>query len=342
MLELELLAIVLLSAPWSVSPQAVKLEKAAPESEITFTTIGQLETPETVTVTTSSLFHRAAERVVVGPLVEGYTWAEFNVDGEFRRLYKRRGEGPGEFERVDRVVPLESGAYLVFGSGRVTILSPDWEHIDSRLLVGVPLDGFPLSGGGAFVAFMGLEGGDQTVSLLRFDETGSLVHQRSVANPGLSTFGGRVAHDPRSGMFYFASAARYEIVATDTLGETRKIFRREPDWFPEPEEVEWSRSPVPRSLPLVLEFFDGRLWLLYAVRNEGAQWGGFREIQEFEARHSFVLEVIDPGTGTVVATETYDRAPFHGASSGGLFVHLDEDPATGLISPDLVVPSLNP
>jgi len=69
---------------------------------------------------------------LAGSLESPYPWAEFDADGQFVGLYGRRGQGPGEFQFITALSPIDDEHVAVMSSSRVTLMTRGGQYVDSR------------------------------------------------------------------------------------------------------------------------------------------------------------------------------------------------------------------
>lgn len=299
-------------------------------SQLAVTEITRLNPVDQATFVPATQVASSADGYWTAPLIERFGWAEYSLEGDFRGLRGREGQGPGEALTVRMAVPLPDGGTVLFHDNRISVLSPAREYLHGRLAVGVPLGAFFELDGGFFAPFLsyGSEGGE--VVLHRFDDQGRLIHTVPVRALDLRS-PARVAFDPR-GFVYLLDLYEYRIVEADSTGIVREVWSRDPDWFRDAIRLPTGEF-LPRTILQSAHVSDGEIWLLFSVLRPGQEWGGFDSVAEFERRNEFMLEVIDLETRTVLFSERFDVPPYHRTTIGGRRVYrLIEDPRTGLIT----------
>lgn len=289
----------------------------------------RLESTGDLTITGASRVYWNGKRYIVSLLQSGYRWAEFDDAGELIRVFGSRGDGPGEYRSIQLVVPLGSRGRLVFHDSRYTVLR-DGLPVSSRLFVGLVLGAFPHAAGGATVLVLKPERGGEQLYDVQFDQLGKVVAERQIhLDEGFSP--SRVAYDGRES-FYVLDSFNYRIAVVDTTGAVTGYFARDASWFQGPTKGD-DGGARPRTISEGI-FHDGEnVWVVFAVQRKGAEYGGFRSLQEFAARYHFRLEVFNPTSGKVIISQSYDMPPILGAVLGenGLAYTLEEDEA-GLVS----------
>lgn len=317
--------------PVSIVPPEVVTR---PRMEVTWHEVTRLRSSVDVTLVPATQVHANQERFVVSPLIEGYTWAEYDVDGRLIGLRGQRGQGPGEFLRVHRAVPTVGGT-LVFDGQKASQVASDGEYLDGRFLPGVPLAVVPLASGGLVAPFAGYSERAERTVLAFFDSDGRLVDKVFVKEPEpFPLSNGRAAGDG-IGSTYFVRVSpddeMYEIAEVGFDGAVRRILRRYPRWYVPPEER--SDGAWPRTSAMTVHVQDDQLWILFAIRKPSAGFGiGDAGILGWEEDRDFFLEVIDLRNEQLLASEQYRSPPYHSSVGvGGVVTRTLEAELTGLI-----------
>jgi hypothetical protein len=274
--------------------------------------------------TWAELAHDSRGRYYVAPTVGGAQIAVYDSLGRFMRTIGQRGDGPGEFQRIQSItVGMHDTLFVLdFLSRRLTVLSPGYHAVrtmsmaktgyhltilrDGRMLVGY-LSAFPgpsagepihlLSASGAFVRSFGVVSPD-------FDRERFSSNARTFA----------VA---RSGDgVWVAPSSRYELELWDLDGHPQRSVSRSVDWFPPWTDLHHQPINIvkPRTaLGAIRQDAEGRLWVFLSVADKNWRRG-------HEASHmgengtpvysgvekdrylDTMVEVIDPRRGRLVAS----------------------------------------
>jgi hypothetical protein len=135
-------------------------------------------------------------------------------------------------------------------------------------------------------------------------------------------------------MFWVARPNAYEIELWDNAGNLRLTIQRDPAWFTEWDSFEPGgpqRSRPHSQIVDIGEDANGRLWVLSYVAD--AEWkpatqsGREARISPRSQSNIFdsVIDVLDAGTGDVLASTTLDAAAAGFAGPGVLYIHDEDD-----------------
>lgn len=244
----------------------------------------------------------------------------FDQAGRPRGRIGSSGAGPREFLDISEIVVTPGDSLYVFdgGNGRVTILSPDWSVARS----------FPFSGWVSDA--VRLDGGELVVNLHRATRELVGVPLHLLAADGHISKSFRV--DPMlyradapsmmirtltpaaDGRLWAGHESRYVLELWDRTGEMRTRLTRDADWF-EPwdraPEISPTQPPTPFLRTISVDS-SGRIWTAVLVPDKNYRDAlGPATVREGQTTYDIVkgpehlydtmIEVIDPGAGTVVA-----------------------------------------
>jgi hypothetical protein len=251
----------------------------------------------------------------------------------------RQGRGPGEFQTItELMIGAGDTVYVVdYRSNGISMFNPDGEFVRTHTfdapfnellelqpgrLVGNPSSGLWGQPGPVVVR---IRDGSSTAlgGTATSTQTRPLARVRQLARESDTTF-------------WVAHADEYQIELWDTTGRVLRRFRGEPEWFTEtqPETLEGELNPV---LTDLTRDNSGLLWLVFRVRDtqweDRAEWGpegapGIRSVQsrtgDWRDLHDELLEVLDPRSGVVLATQRFDQIGAGFADPEHLYTY-DED-----------------
>ena len=246
--------------------------------------------------------------------------AEFGPDGLLVGVIGRAGQGPGEFGEV--VTPIPGPGDTLFApdlvQGRITMFGPD------RSLAGT----FPMPFRPALVmpdgSFLVAEqiGRREMIGypMHVVDREGRVVRSFGTDEPqyrpDLDDILTRNVTPGQDGKVWAMVPARYILERWDpSTGELLQSTRIRSDWFRESLES-YTDDETVRPPPLVdglWEDGDGFVWII--VQDADADWEpppGANEHrlfdpQEYNRTYDSVIEVVDPGTGRVLASRRFDE-----------------------------------
>jgi hypothetical protein len=278
--------------------------------------------------------------------------AVFESTGRFVRYVGRRGSGPGEFRLASYLTIGPGDSLYVFDASheRISVFSPQWNlvreytspyppafFLESDITV-VPMQvgtaeriGFPLH-------TMGSNG-----QLL--NSFGAEVPQYRSDMQLLLT---REAAPSRDGLVWAVAPGRYVIEQWDPRsGKRLAEVKVDAPWFVESGRIQTDERARP--LPLVQGIWedeDGFLWTL--VRTSDADWhppvqaNVHRAIRAAErnATYDWLLNVVDPRTGKIIATQRLSRA--HDTRSPSPYLASYRESDTTHVTHDVWRPTLTP
>lgn len=266
----------------------------------------------------------------------------FGADGRPLRRIGRRGQGPGEFVSI-RALEISAGDTIHVFDGqlqRVSILDPELNFVRTVPLPG-PVNLAVVLPGGGYV---------QNGTMLSPDQVGLPLHLLDRAGRRLRSFGSAdgafdgmaswagwraLGLSPR-GSVWTLPFTSYQLEEWGLDGGLKRGFRRDPGWF-EPYRIAGRLTPQnpprPRS-DAVWEDARGLVWTVIEVVDP--DWRrhlqpipsvpGAWQPTDLHRVFDTVIEVIDPGTGRLVASQRF-RDLVLGTSEPGLLVRYREDAA---------------
>lgn len=304
------------------------------------------------------------ERGPIGPIATLATFADgriafsydaadaeimiFERDGRFVQRVGRRGQGPGEFTSIRFLRTAGDGFAAIDGAQRrITVFGPE---LDVRWTVPTQLYvlGDVLALADSVIVLNGVDPRPDAVGPLLHVVTPSGVSARFGADPEGFRFdqefgmGRRLARSP--GGFWVARTTRYLIEEYTPSGERRRVVEREVDWF-RPHLTAPTPPGPDGPTPFIVDVQEegGLLWVLVAVADRDWSRAAAQTIEGpalgVGNRNGFfdtVIEVLDPGSGRVVASTRVDQL-FEGFHAAGAVSSYEE---VGGIQPRITLWSL--
>jgi hypothetical protein len=252
----------------------------------------------------------------------------FDSTGRFLQNIGRRGTGPGEltFPIYLRIAATDSVFVADRGTGRLTVFDPSLKFARSAP---APILGmaFPLEVllGGQLIAGAQIPTREAIgLPLHRFEADVKLVESfgggRGEFRADRSILSRRRLARSADGGFWAARVTEYVIERYDRFGRQTLELRRDAAWFRPHAGTPISIDPRPKPLVMgVHEDRRGLLWVLSAV--EDPAWrtalgttlpkrlGGHASpipvVQRPDAYNDSMLEVIDPATGRLLASQRF-------------------------------------
>lgn len=242
--------------------------------------------------------------------------AEFSVDGRLVGVIGRSGQGPGEFLRLRTLVPGPGDTLFApdMGQGRITMLGPDRE-LAGTLPVPFPPD--LVMPDGLFLFAQQIPR-TETIGypMHLVDREGRVVRSFGTDQPQYRPdldhiLTRKVAPGP-DGTVWAMAPARYLLERWDpTTGEQLQSTRIPSDWFSESIDPTDLAVRPPSRVEGLWEDEDGLVWTI--VRDADVDWerpprgNETRPMdqQEYDRLFDWVIEVVDPGSGHVLASRRY-------------------------------------
>ena len=254
----------------------------------------------------------------------------FDQNGMFLRSVGRTGSRPGQYKAASEITigPRDTVFIMDRATGSVTVLDPRYELV--RSAPGAP---------GSFSFTLS---GDTTALIINAsvpdpERFGNALHSldlngnymKSFAAPEGAMLPGAMYPQMRwltprknGGVWSITAMGRYEIEHWSSDGRLMSRLVRQPPWFPSSQNpqrtfrVESPRSPINMS---ITEDSLGYLWIITLVADSRWQEGvranqrngeehiPFVEILDFDRTNDSVVEIIDPRTGTLVASQRFEQ-----------------------------------
>lgn len=238
----------------------------------------------------------------------------FRSAGESVSVIGRAGDGPGEFRSARRlfVGPGDSLFVSDWGSGRISVFSPDDKFVRTQRLPHFPA--FALDDGRFIVADQldGARQGGRPLLLMGKDgaPVGSFGPEIPTGRPPQRLFERRLAAPARNGGVWAVAPGRYTLERWDAAtGALRASIPIRTAWFAEtaswPED---ERVRPPAVVESLWEDRDGLVWFLIRVADSNwkprAQPNVERAVDavEYDQTYDWMVEVVDPRSGAVLAS----------------------------------------
>jgi hypothetical protein len=219
----------------------------------------------------------------------------YDSTGRYIGSFGRYGKGPGEFQAPPLVVEGQGDTLLAFDlDRRVTRVSRDLKIIKTERTEGVFDDPVALGGGG----YMAVDG--SSLEIVVVSRAGRVVRR----------FGGPKAPStwrmPSCGYkshIWRAVPGQYAIEKWDSLGRRVQVIKRDANWF-EPRD---GSAPRRSRITRISEDERGNLWVgMIVPRGEYpgqfGDWGRDSESRPANPMWDYVIEVLDPKGGVVLAS----------------------------------------
>lgn len=255
----------------------------------------------------------------------------YGEDGAFVGTLGREGQGPGEYQMPMWVTEGPGDTVWVFDSmlRRRTGWSPDGDFLDTRPLPTLLPHAVVLDSGELIL----------TGPVMSETSIGRPLHRVSAEGEILESFGEEVevetgGHLPvglrralaRSGDggVWASHTTEYKVEKFDEEGTLLRSFERSVDWFPARDPAEsssFSEEGPPPTIRSIVEDDQGFLRVLISLPDpEWQEWLGERQLQPgFESAgvyytpvldhrrvYDFAVEIIDPVSGSVLASHRVD------------------------------------
>jgi hypothetical protein len=264
----------------------------------------------------------------------------FTSQGTWLRTLGRRGDGPGEFRQAWflQMVPEDSLAVFDYGSGRLTVFTPDLQ-VARITPLRVPATRMALLPDGRIVvAALVMTRESAGLPLHLVDSQGRLERSFGADPPiqdasDFQQMSRKLAVGTGS-TIWVAHLNHYAVEEWSVSGERLRRFERSVPWFRpgghygRPRDRDGPPGPGIAGIHVDLA---GRIWI--AVHVPDSQWqralvsgqgpyGRPRQmIQHYDRYWDTRLEVLDPETGTVIASTVLDHYVQGFTSSGDLITY---------------------
>lgn len=246
----------------------------------------------------------------------------FERDGSFAGSVGRRGEGPGEFRWINQIIPSGQHVHVVDAANlRWTVLLHDLTVRSTQRLIRPPFESTVLYDSLLVVSMQvptrELAGHPLHVFRLNRGLERSFGAPAAGYRADLGVTGLRhVSAAPGRG-FWAAHITQYRLEKWDVEGSLLAAYRREADWFsPHHQGMKADPDTPPAPwLAAVHEDDAGLLWVLVLIADE--EWytglvpsgdGTFWWAPDRTDFLDTMIEVVDPTTGSVLATYRWDYA----------------------------------
>jgi hypothetical protein len=247
----------------------------------------------------------------VGPTTSPGEIAVYSSSGELLRTLGREGEGPGEFFGIRYVQILGGDSLHVLSRGRHTVLSLEGDVLGTSPALVYSTNATVLGDGRMLVntAIQTPEKIGIPAHILGTDGQPALSFGNDSRDPQGEFVEGNWRTVSYSGgdRVWVGPLGEYRLEAWDTTGVHLKTLIRSAEWF-----QHWDRRSARQPFgeepnPILLSAHEdarGRLWVISRVPDRN--WKpGFKE-PAYEEVYDTVLEVIDPLSGDLVASQRFD------------------------------------
>ena len=239
---------------------------------------------------------------------------EFGPDGRLARVFGRAGRGPGEFNRLLTLIPGPGDTLFApdMGTGRVTIFGPDRAVVGTFPMPSL-LPDLVMPDGAILVASQ--IGRRETIGypMHVVDREGRVVRSfgtnQPQYRPDLEHILTRKVALSQDGMVWAMAPARYLLERWDpSTGEQLQSIQIRSDWFHESIKPTDLAVYPPSRVEGLWEDEDGLVWTI--VRDADVDWKpppGANEhlpfdLREYNQLFDWVIEVVDPRSGRVLAS----------------------------------------
>lgn len=254
----------------------------------------------------------------------------FNQDGSFLRQVGREGDGPGEYRGIGRIAITKGDSVVVFDQvlRRYTVLSPDYRYVRSERLPVGPEPQTVLMPDGFFIfnvpMYTPLQVG---LPLHLVSPRGYLVRsfgsESGVYRPDVPYLDRRAiaVHDTTTVWSAYRTQYVIDLYDIRTGSKIKEITRSTP-WFPPNFKPLKGRVEPDKPEPFlagIQEDHNGLLWVLLYVPDPNWQTA-VRADREHEAHPSIidnnayldtVLEILEPVSGRILGSKTFDEVFTH-------------------------------
>jgi hypothetical protein len=285
-------------------------------------------------------------RFFVAPMYEPGQIAVFDADGRFLRTIGHKGGGPGEFEEIRRLhVGPGDSLYVSHDFTRLSVFTPELEFKRTWVLKTVSFapGPFVIRANGQMLALrFGGRGGTEDHPMRTFQPDGTPVN--GFGEQTRFTTGRQYAALAVTGQTVWAGVmTRYELDLFDVSGRHMRTLRRTVGWFPAPQTPPRPGPPA-ALLTDIAASSSNLLWVLTSVASpnavmpprppRGEEVAATRlSISQFQAMREFMLEALDPVSGSVLATLKISAAV--GSFIGGDQLYTFRESADGSVTIDI-------
>lgn len=265
----------------------------------------------------------------------------YNRDGRFIRSVDRRGAGPGEFDRIDWLHASRGDSLYVFDRSnvRLTLLSPSLEVVRMGRFHGTATDAVTLTSGRLVVSarIPTPESVGLPLHLLDSDESvkRSFGSEREFYRSDMVFSIQRRLTPAADDRFWAGHRTAYVLELWDANGTKHQTLQRTVDWFrPYLRTLQTTEQQPPQpSMNSVHLDKNGLLWVIVqiadqdytrAIERVSTPEGLGTRFLDVHKVYDTVMEVIDPSSGRLVATQRFD-ADYGAFVADNLAVSLSED-----------------
>ena len=240
----------------------------------------------------------------------------FDSAGHFHSSIGRAGEGPGEFQRVTGILTTPDGdsVYIAdFVLRRLTALTPD---LGVARIEHLPYMPTLMRNDGSFI----LTGQIQTSDLIGYpihtmDRGGAILRSFGLDTPqyrpDLPRRLNRLVAPSRDGRIWAAAPGKYILERWNPeTGEREARIPVASSWFRESDRLE---SSAERPFPVIVGIWEGPdllVWVLHRIADD--EWRpperfdhAPMDYASYNQEHDWMIEVIDPLSGRIVASRRF-------------------------------------
>jgi hypothetical protein len=301
--------------------------------------IGGAQDSLNYSVSMASLARTASGHFLLGPRSPHANAAitEYDAAGKYLTAFARPGDGPGEARWPHFLLLSPQDSLYLFDGAKISVFAPNHQFvrtIPSLALSVVSAGTAVLLKDGRFVIATEVTGPSRT---------GLPLHLMSSDGTIAKSFGAEAPmirpDDPRElwrviatagpAEVWAAHANRYEIERWDVAGILRQVLVRDTPMFP-PSRVLTGMDPIPSIIVALRQDPEGYVWTLLGIPKSGRAASSSRATgrtggpppNALNEIFDTVIEVLDPRTGTLVASR---RMPLmaNGFWSGDLLTTIE-------------------
>jgi hypothetical protein len=286
-------------------------------------------------------------RIFVAPTADGSVLV-FSTNAQLIRRIGRQGKGPGEFESLMHIEigPGDSLHVFDYGGSRASVFTPDLKYTRSTQSFGAQRFQHVILPGGEY--FMYASANKESDSLLTLHSaSGKILRRfppvwRRLADPYGEIQFMRVLTHGGERFVWVGRPDRYELERWNTDGRIDLVLERRTGWWTKPTSAYPYFPREKRPEPILKSVFrdaPGQIWTVIGVskpnwkqldRSSGARHRQVMSASEHQKYFDTVIEVIDPQSGTLVASR---RLPFvlQSIRTGNIAIGLREDADGNLV-----------